>query len=101
MSVELQKRKFTVKEYYQMAEVGILKADDRVELIAGEIVEMASIVIPHGGCVRRLDEIFNKLLPGKAIVDTQNSIDLNDESQPEPDLILLRWRDNFYTKKHP
>ncbi|NEQ76470.1 MAG: hypothetical protein F6K23_27610 [Okeania sp. SIO2C9] len=54
MSVELQKRKFTVKEYYQMAEVGILKADDRVELIAGEIVEMAPIGILHAGDVRRL-----------------------------------------------
>lgn len=101
MSVKLQRRRFTVKEYYQMAEVGIIKADERVELIAGEIVKMAPIGIPHAGCVRRLNGIFNKLLSGKAIVDTQNPIDLNDDSEPEPDLILLRWRDDYYAEKHP
>ena len=101
MVVELQKRQFTVKEYHQMAKVGILKQDDRVELIAGEIVKMAPIGIPHAGCVRRLSGIFNKLLSGKAVVDTQNPIDLNDESEPQPDLVLLRWRDDYYAGKHP
>ncbi|NEO56847.1 MAG: Uma2 family endonuclease [Okeania sp. SIO3B5] len=101
MSVELQKRKLTVKEYYQMAEVGILKPDERVELIAGEIIKMAPIGIPDAGCVRRLNGIFNKLLSGKAIVDAQNPIDLNNESEPQPDLVLLKWRDDYYAEKHP
>ena len=101
MSLELQRRQFTVQEYHQMAEVGILTEDDRVELIAGEIVEMAPIGIPHAGCVRRLNMIFNDLLRGKVIVDTQNPIDLSDDSEPEPDLILLRWRDDCYAEKHP
>ncbi|MDJ0520119.1 MAG: Uma2 family endonuclease [Trichodesmium sp. MO_231.B1] len=101
MVVELQRRQFTVKEYHQMAKVGILKEDERVELIAGEIVKMASIGIPHASCVRRLDGIFNKLLSGKAIFDTQNPIDLNDESEPQPDLVLLRWREDYYAGKHP
>jgi len=101
MSVELQRRQFTVKEYHQMVEAGILTEDDRVELITGEIVEMAPIGIPHAGCVRRLNMIFNDLLRGKIIVDTQNPIDLSDDSEPEPDLILLRWRDDFYSQKHP
>lgn len=101
MSVELQKRKFIVKEYHQMAEFGILKEDDRVELIAGEIVQMAPIGIPHAGCVRRLDMIFNNLLRGKVIVDTQNPINLSYDSEPEADLILLRWRDDCYAEKHP
>ncbi|MGD1700408.1 Uma2 family endonuclease [Dapis sp. BLCC M229] len=101
MVVELQRRQFTVKEYHQMAKVGILKEDDRVELIAGEIVKMAPIGIPHAGFVRRLNGIFNQLLSGKAIVDIQNPIDLNDESEPQPDLTLLRWRDDYYAGKHP
>ncbi|MGD1807820.1 Uma2 family endonuclease [Dapis sp. BLCC M126] len=101
MVVELQRRQFTVKEYHQMAKVGILKEDDRVELIGGEIVKMAPIGIPHAGCVRRLNRIFNKLLSGKAIVDIQNPIDLNDESEPQPDLVLLQWREDYYAEKHP
>ncbi|MGD1712810.1 Uma2 family endonuclease [Dapis sp. BLCC M172] len=101
MVVELQKRLFNVKEYHQMVKVGILKEDDRVELIAGEIVKMASIGIYHAGCVRRLNGIFNKLLSGKAIVDTQNPIDLNDDSEPQPDLVLLQWRDDYDAGKHP
>ncbi|WP_371357518.1 Uma2 family endonuclease [Hydrocoleum sp. CS-953] len=101
MVVELQKRLFNVKEYHQMVKVGILKEDDRVELIAGEIVKMASIGIYHAGCVRRLNGIFNKLLSGKAIVDTQNLIDLNDDSEPQPDLVLLQWRDDYDAGKHP
>ncbi|MDJ0556895.1 MAG: Uma2 family endonuclease [Microcoleaceae cyanobacterium MO_207.B10] len=101
MSVELQRRQFTVKEYHQMAESGILTENDRVELIAGEIVKMSPIGIPHAGCVRRLDMIFNDLLRGKVIVDTQNPINLSNDSEPEPDLILLQWRDDFYEAKHP
>ncbi len=87
MSVELQRRQFTVKEYHQMAEAGILTKYDRVELIAGEIVKLARIGISDAACLRRLNMIFNNLLRGKVIVDTQNPINLSNDSEPEPDLI--------------
>ncbi len=57
MSVELQRRQFTVKEYHQMTEAGILKEDDRVELIAGEIVKMSPIGWRHAACVNPIMEI--------------------------------------------
>ncbi|NEO53539.1 MAG: Uma2 family endonuclease [Okeania sp. SIO3B5] len=101
MSVELKRRQFTVKEYDLMVEAGILKNDDRVELIAGEIIQVAPMGLRHASCLRRLNRIFNKLLYSKVIIDTQIPIQLNDESEPEPDLILLQWRDNFYEEKHP
>ena len=101
MSVELQRRQFTVQEYHKMAESGILTENDRVELIAAEIIKMSPIGIPHAGFVRRLNMIFNNLLRGKVIVDIQNLINLNDESEPEPDLVLLRWRDDCYAEKLP
>ena len=84
-----------------MVEAGILKEDDRVELIAGEIVKMSPIGIPHLGFVRLLNMIFNNLLCGKVIVDIQNPINLNDESEPEPDLALLQWRDDCSVGKLP
>lgn len=67
----------------------------------GEIVKMAHIGISHASCVRRLNGIFNKLLSGKVIVDIQNPIDLNHEISRQPDLILLRWREDYYAKKYP
>ncbi|NER01580.1 MAG: Uma2 family endonuclease [Okeania sp. SIO3C4] len=101
MSVELKRRQFTVKEYDLMVEAGILKNDDKVELIAGEIIQMAPMGLCHASCLRRLNRIINKLLYSKVIIDTQIPIQLNDESEPEPDLILLQLRDDFYEKKHP
>ena len=101
MSIELQRRQFTVKEYHQMVEAGILTENDRVELIAGEIIKMSPIGLRHAAYLRRLDMIFNDLLRGKVIVDTQNPINLSDDSEPEPDLVLLRLRDDFYEAKHP
>ncbi|NEQ37680.1 MAG: Uma2 family endonuclease [Okeania sp. SIO3I5] len=101
MSVELQRRQFTVKEYHQMVEAGILTKYDKVELIAGEIVKLAPIGISDAACLRRLNMIFNKLLYSKVIVDHHNQIHLSNDSAPEPDLALLQWRDDFYEAKHP
>ncbi len=51
--------------------------------------------------MRRLNGIFNNILRGKAIVDTQNPIDLNDENEPQPDIALLQRLDDYYAQKHP
>ncbi len=58
MAVALTKRRFTVDEYHRMAEAGILRDDDRVELIDGEIVEMTPIGFQHARCVIYLNEVF-------------------------------------------
>nr|WP_293103592.1 Uma2 family endonuclease [Okeania sp. SIO2F4] len=64
-------------------------------------MKLAPIGISDAACLRRLNQIFHKLLYSQVIVDNHNKIHLSDESEPEPDLILLQWRDDFYEAKHP
>ncbi len=92
---------FTVDELYRMLETGILSEDARVELIEGEIVDMAAIGIPHAACVDRLNRFLNRLLPEDVIVRVQNPIYLNQRSQPQPDLALLREQDYARREHHP
>lgn len=101
MSVQLLRRKFTIKQYNQMIEAGILTENDRVELLRGEIVEMASIGRRHAACVNRLTELFVLRLAQAVIVGVQNPVELEDNSEPQPDIALLRRRDDFYEAGHP
>lgn len=101
MSVKILKRKFTVKQYHKMADSGILTEDERVELIQGEIIEMSPIGTQHASCVRRLNALLNSRLNGRALVDIQNPVELDDISEPQPDVTLLRLREDFYSTAHP
>ena len=96
MALAVTHRRFTVDEYYRMAEVGILSEDERVELIAGEIVHMTPIGRRHMACVDRLTRDFVLALGHRAIVRVQGSLRLHDYSQPGPNLVILRPRDDFY-----
>jgi Uma2 family endonuclease len=101
MSVQYQKHYFNVDEYYKMAEVGLLSRDDRVELIDGEIIEMSPIGSTHGGTVKRSSAFLNRKLGHAAIVSVQDPIRLNDFSEPQPDIALLKPRKDFYSNSHP
>ena len=101
MSVELLKRKFSVKEYNQMPQAGILKKDERVELIRGEIVKMSPIGRHHAACVNRLNQLFSQRLSDRVLVSPQNPVELDDYSEPEPDLALLEPKADFYDSGHP
>jgi Uma2 family endonuclease len=101
MTVQLLRRRFTAKEYGRMVEAGILQEDDRVELLEGEIVEMAPIGSRHAACVDRLNRLFSDGLRGRTIVRVQSPIWLGDYSEPQPDLALLRPRSDFYSTSHP
>lgn len=101
MSQLLAKRAFTVSEYHRMAEVGILKEDDRVELIEGEIIQMSPIGSRHAACVNRLNSILNQQSGEAFIVSVQNSLIVDDYSEPEPDVALLRPKADFYRDEHP
>jgi Uma2 family endonuclease len=92
---------FTVSEYHAMAEAGILKEDDRVELIEGVIWRMPPIGSSHAGGVNRLNALFTSLLGRRAVVSVQNPAFLSDFSEPQPDLLILRFRDDFYAGEHP
>jgi len=101
MAVPVSRRLFTVDEYYRMAQAGILHEDDRVELIEGEIIEMAAIGSRHAACVDRLNQLFSGRVAGRAIVRVQNPIRLSQHTEPQPDLALLRPRPDFYATGHP
>jgi len=101
MAVQLSRHLFTVDDYYRMAESGILREDDRVELIDGEIIEMAPIGSGHAGTVDEFGDIIRTLLDGVAIVRSQNPIRLGHRSEPEPDLALVTRRPDYYRGDHP
>lgn len=98
---QVQTRPFTVDEYYRMAEAGILHEDDRVELIRGAIVEMSPIGSRHAARVDRLSTEFHTRLISRAIVRVQGPVRLSPNSEPEPDILLLRPRSDFYAAAHP
>ena len=97
MAVEPKRHRFTRDEYHRMARTGILKPDARVELIDGDVVEMSPIGRRHNSRVDWLTDTFTGSLRGRAIVRVQGSIVLDDNDEPEPDLVLLRFRDDYYT----
>jgi len=101
MRADVTKKLFTVDDYYRMAEAGILKPEDRVELIEGEILEMSPIGNRHAGCVNRANDLFTFLFRGKAIVTVQNPARLNEYNEPQPDLLLAKRRADYYASKHP
>ena len=93
------RRRFTRAEYHRMAEVGILKPTDRVELIRGEIVEMSPIGKRHRAFVDNLTELLVTRLSGRAIVSVQHPVVLSDDTEPEPDLQILRRRSVPYKER--
>jgi Uma2 family endonuclease len=101
MAVQLLRRLFTVDEYSRMAKAGIFSVDERVELIEGEIVAMASIGSRHAACVRRLSHLFSQRIGGQALLSAQNPVRLSRYSEPQPDMALLRPRPDFYAQAHP
>ena len=91
--VDLPRRRFTVAEYHRMAEAGILMEDDPVELIAGEIIEMSPIGQRHIRAVNRLTRLLHQLCGDDVMISVQNPIRLADNSEPEPDIVVLRGTD--------
>ena len=98
---EPARHQFTVDDYHRMAEAGVLGADDRVELIQGEIVKRSPIGNRHAGCVMRVDRFFQQRLGTQAIVWVQNPVRVSDLSEPQPDVALLRLRSDDYTTANP
>ena len=95
------RRRFTVAEYYAMAEAGILARDERVELLDGDVITMPPIGDWHASKVMRINNSVLPTVQGRAIVSVQGPVRLDDSSEPEPDVMLLRWRDDFYEGGHP
>lgn len=84
-----------------MGAVGIFSEDDRVELFEGEILQMSPIGSRHAACVKRVNREFNKHLTDNAIVSVQDPILLDDLSEPQPDIAVLKPRGDFYRDSLP
>ena len=90
-------RRFTVDEYYRMAEAGILSEDDRVELIEGEIIQMPPVGSRHSWRVRRIARLFHTTVGERAEIAVQDPLRLSTRSEPVPDLMLLQLRPDYET----
>jgi Uma2 family endonuclease len=101
MAAVLERRLFTRHEYRTMVRAGILTEDDPVELIEGEIVRKMPSGPSHASVVKRLNKILSLLAGDAAIVSVQDPVALDDFSEPEPDLMLLRPQTDFYADSHP
>jgi Uma2 family endonuclease len=99
MEIETLKKLFTVDEYYRMADAGILAPDDRVELIDGEIIEMSPIGHRHITCVNRATRQFTRTFGDSILVSVQNPLRLNNYTEPEPDIVVLKPRADCYETK--
>ena len=101
MSAALTRRRFSVAEYYCMGEAGILKPDERTELIEGEIVVLPPIGSGHAAGGSRAERSFHRRLGDRAIVRSQYPIRLPDDCEPQPDVVLARPRPEGYRAGHP
>ncbi|MBX2873051.1 MAG: Uma2 family endonuclease [Saprospiraceae bacterium] len=99
--VPIKRYYFNVEEFRQMGEAGIIAPGHRVELINGEIIEKSPINSLHAGTVKNLNRLLSRLLGEDAILSVQDTVELNQHSEPEPDLAILRYRKDLYTQAHP
>jgi Uma2 family endonuclease len=97
----ITRKQFTVDEYYQMLEVGIIHPDDRLELIEGEIVQMSPMSVKHANCIMFLNEELMYLVRKKATIRPQLPLHVNELSEPEPDLAVIKKTYNQSQQGHP
>ena len=98
-TVAATRRRFTVEEFCAMAEAGILAEDERVELLDGEIFVMPPIGPPHEDGTTRLSRDLILRLGDRAWVRVQNSVRLNDFGLPEPDIAVVRFRNDYHRNR--
>ncbi|MDN5850818.1 MAG: Uma2 family endonuclease [Nitrococcus sp.] len=91
----------TTADYHKMGAPSVFRPTERVELIEGEINDMAPIGSVHASVVRLLTNLLVPAMAGQAIVSAQDPVVLGDHSEPQPDLSVLRPRADFYRSAHP
>jgi len=88
-------------EWRRLGEANIFPPESRLELINGEILDMAPIGFNHSGHLNRINKLFARLIPDDVIPSIQNPLQLGDLSEPEPDFMLLKPNADFYSSRHP
>lgn len=92
---------FSVEAYHKMAETGIIKPTDRVELIEGKIITMSPMKSAHAATVNRLGDILKHLITQKVNIREEKAVTLGTHSEPEPDITIAKFRDDYYEEAHP
>ncbi len=100
MTVVIAKR-FTIADYHRLIRLGFLTEDDRIELIRGELIQMAAKGAPHTVCCSILNRQLDRLLGDQAVIRCQDPITLPDHSEPEPDIVIAQGKDEDYLTHHP
>src|SRR5262245_44729522 len=101
MPIELPKRRFSADEYQRMGQAGILSDDDRVELMDGEVVTLTPIGPRHNASLNRAARAMFAMVGDTAIIQVQGSVRLDAFHEPEPDIVLLRPREDVYASRLP
>lgn len=95
------KRLFTVSDYHKMAETGILEPDARVELLCGEIINMSPINSDHASLVDQITALLYQVPDLNAIIRIQNPLTIDEYSEPEPDIVVVKKDIDKYRNAHP
>ena len=93
--------RITTNRYQMMVAAGVLTKYDRIELIEGDMLDMAPIGLKHAALTSRLNELFVLALSRSATVVSGGPVNLGEYSEPQPDLMLLKRRADFYSGKIP
>lgn len=101
MELALKRYPISVRMFHILAEQGAFAPDERVELIDGEIIEMSPIGSRHARCVDFLNRFLASVAGADFIVRIQNPIIAADDTEPQPDIAVVRYRPDFYRDSHP
>lgn len=101
MTVSAELRSLSVQDYHTMVATGILAADERLELIEGQIYRMAAKGTAHSAAVTRIDRVLSQLLADRALLRLQDPVTLDQFSEPEPDIAVVRHDPIDYEDHHP
>jgi Uma2 family endonuclease len=99
--MQLEQRLWTVEDYSRMIEAGILQPEDKVELIEGQIVQMAAKGTAHEATVTRTARVLRNSLGERVLIRTEAPIQLDNRSEPEPDVAAVRVDSLDYADHHP
>ena len=87
--------------YHEMIAKGVLTPEHRVELIDGYLIKKMSIGSPHASAVKALNFLLSRELGGNAVIGVQDPVTIHEYSEPEPDLVVAKYRPDFYRSAHP
>lgn len=98
---ELPLARISCEKYHALIRSGAFTEDDRLELLNGYLIQKMSIGPNHAGAVKALNFLLSRRLGDRAIVAVQDPVTINEYSEPEPDIVVARFREDFYREKHP